>query len=133
MSVNLSGAQLQQPDLVELIASALHDAALRPEHLQLEMTESVLMDDAPHAITILQTLKGLGVRLELTTSARGTRHSRICGAFRVDVLRSTSHSSADWEATTKLRPPPSPSSALPMRSASRRSPRESRRSCSVTA
>ena len=63
MSVNLSGGQLGQRDLVELVASAHHDADLRPEHLQLEMTESVLMDDAANTITILQRLKDLGVLL----------------------------------------------------------------------
>ena len=87
MSVNLSGAQLQQPDLVELIASALHDAALRPEHLQLEMTESVLMDDAPHAITILQTLKGLGVRLGVDDFGTGYSSLSYLRRFPVDVLK----------------------------------------------
>ncbi|MGZ8724339.1 MAG: putative bifunctional diguanylate cyclase/phosphodiesterase, partial [Aeromicrobium sp.] len=64
MSVNLSGRQLGQPDLVELIASALRDADLSPEHLQLEMTEGILMDDTAATLSILQMLRGLGVRLD---------------------------------------------------------------------
>ncbi len=63
MSVNLSGVQLGQPDLVELITSALDEAELKPEHLQLEMTESVLMDDAATTITILQRSRASNVRL----------------------------------------------------------------------
>lgn len=87
MSVNLSGAQLGQPDLVGLIASALHDADLRPEHLQLEMTESVLMDDAATTITILKTLKGLGVRLSVDDFGTGYSSLAYLRRFPVDILK----------------------------------------------
>jgi EAL domain-containing protein (putative c-di-GMP-specific phosphodiesterase class I) len=60
MSVNLSGAQLGHGDLVGLIASSLAAADLKAAHLQLEMTESVLMDDAAATVTILHALKALG-------------------------------------------------------------------------
>jgi diguanylate cyclase (GGDEF)-like protein/PAS domain S-box-containing protein len=87
MSVNLSGGQLGQPDLTELIASALYDAGLKPEHLQLEMTESVLMDDAPATITILTTLKGLGVRLGVDDFGTGYSSLAYLRRFPVDVLK----------------------------------------------
>ena len=60
MSVNLSGGQLSQHDLVELVGSALADADLKPEHLQLEMTESILMGHAATTITILHDAQGTG-------------------------------------------------------------------------
>lgn len=87
MSVNLSGAQLGQPDLVGLIASALHDSGLKPEHLQLEMTESVLMDDAATTITILTTLKGLGVRLAVDDFGTGYSSLAYLRRFPVDILK----------------------------------------------
>jgi diguanylate cyclase (GGDEF)-like protein len=87
MSVNLSGAQLGQSDLIEVIASALRDAGLKPEHLQLEMTESVLMDDAATTITILKTLKGLGVRLGVDDFGTGYSSLAYLRRFPVDVLK----------------------------------------------
>ena len=87
MSVNLSGGQLGQFDLVELIASALHDADLKPEYLQLEMTESVLMDDAATTVTILQRLKGLGVKLGVDDFGTGYSSLAYLRRFPVDVLK----------------------------------------------
>jgi diguanylate cyclase (GGDEF)-like protein len=87
MSVNLSGRQLGQPDLIELIASALDDADLRPEHLQLEMTEGILMDDAAATIGILEMLKGLGVRLDVDDFGTGYSSLAYLKRFPVDVLK----------------------------------------------
>jgi diguanylate cyclase (GGDEF)-like protein/PAS domain S-box-containing protein len=87
MSVNLSGAQLGQRDLVGLIDSALSEARLAPEHLQLEMTESVLMDDAANTITILQRLKDLGVHLGVDDFGTGYSSLAYLKRFPVDVLK----------------------------------------------
>jgi len=87
MSVNLSGGQLGQPDLVEVIASALDDSGLKPEHLQLEMTESVLMDDAAKTITILQTLRELDIRLGVDDFGTGYSSLSYLRRFPVDVLK----------------------------------------------
>jgi Amt family ammonium transporter len=87
MSVNLSGGQLGQPDLNDMIVAALRDADLRPEHLQLEMTESVLMDDASATITILEKLKGLGVALGVDDFGTGYSSLAYLRRFPVDVLK----------------------------------------------
>jgi diguanylate cyclase (GGDEF)-like protein len=87
MSVNLSGGQLGQPDLLDLVASALHDSDLAPEHLQLEMTESVLMDDAATTITILEALKGLDVLLGVDDFGTGYSSLAYLRRFPVDVLK----------------------------------------------
>jgi EAL domain-containing protein (putative c-di-GMP-specific phosphodiesterase class I) len=87
MSVNLSGRQLGQPNLVELVSSALNNADLRPEYLQLEMTESVLMDDAAATVTILQTLKDLGLRLGVDDFGTGYSSLAYLRRFPVDVLK----------------------------------------------
>ena len=87
MSVNLSGGQLGQRDLVDVIGAAHLDAGLRPEHLQLEMTESVLMDDAANTITILQDLKDLGVLLGVDDFGTGYSSLAYLKRFPVDVLK----------------------------------------------
>jgi diguanylate cyclase (GGDEF)-like protein/PAS domain S-box-containing protein len=87
MSVNLSGAQLGQTDLLDLIRSALRDAGLDAEDLQLEMTESVLMDDAATTIKVLQSLKDLGVRLSIDDFGTGYSSLAYLRRFPVDVLK----------------------------------------------
>jgi len=87
MSVNLSGVQFGRPDLVDLISSALRDADLEAEDLQLEMTESVLMDDAPSTVTVLETLHGLGVRLSIDDFGTGYSSLAYLRRFPVDVLK----------------------------------------------
>lgn len=87
MSVNLSGGQLNQAGLPELVASVLGAAGLRPEHLQLEMTESVLMDDAAATTTILQSLKALGVHLGIDDFGTGYSSLAYLRRFPVDVIK----------------------------------------------
>jgi len=87
MSVNLSGRQLGQVDLAEVIGSALRDADLGPEYLELEMTESVLMDDAATTITILQKLKDLGLHLGIDDFGTGYSSLAYLRRFPVDVLK----------------------------------------------
>jgi EAL domain-containing protein (putative c-di-GMP-specific phosphodiesterase class I) len=87
MSVNLSGGQLDQPDLAGLISSALAESGLDPALLQLEMTESVLMDDAAKTVTILRSLKALGVRLGVDDFGTGYSSLAYLKRFPVDVLK----------------------------------------------
>jgi EAL domain-containing protein (putative c-di-GMP-specific phosphodiesterase class I) len=67
ISINLSARQFQQSDLVQTIADALHTTGLLPHSLTLEITESVVMDDAERPMFTLRELKALGVQLLSTT------------------------------------------------------------------
>jgi EAL domain-containing protein (putative c-di-GMP-specific phosphodiesterase class I) len=87
MAVNLSGRQLGQPDLLDLVAGAIAAAGLRPGDLELEMTESVLMDDAPANVSILQSLADLGVRLSIDDFGTGYSSLAYLKRFPVDVLK----------------------------------------------
>jgi EAL domain-containing protein (putative c-di-GMP-specific phosphodiesterase class I) len=87
MSVNLSGVQLGQSDLIEMVATALRESNLRSDRLQLEMTESVLMTDAANTVTILQQLKGLGVKLGIDDFGTGYSSLAYLRRFPVDVLK----------------------------------------------
>ena len=65
LAVNLSARQLQQPDLVDMVAGVLSDSDLKPESLELEITENTTMQDADGAISVLHDLEDLGVRISM--------------------------------------------------------------------
>jgi diguanylate cyclase len=87
IAVNLSAAQFRQKDLVEQIQSALADTGLAPQRLQLELTESTLVDDMDSAVTVMQALKQIGVGLAIDDF--GTGHSSLgyLKRFDVDILK----------------------------------------------
>jgi diguanylate cyclase (GGDEF)-like protein/PAS domain S-box-containing protein len=87
MSINISGGQLDQPDLAELLDAALHDADLRPELVQLEMTEGILMDDAASTFAVLQALKEVGVSLGVDDFGTGYSSLAYLKRFPFDVLK----------------------------------------------
>lgn len=87
ISVNLSAKEFQQPNLVEQITTVLHKIGLAPAMLQLEITESVIMDDAPATLVMLRGLKQLGVRLAIDDFGTGYSSLSYLKRFPVDVLK----------------------------------------------
>ncbi len=87
VSVNLSGRQIAQSDLTTTVANVLATSGLDPSHLILEITESVLMDDAETSITILNGLKRLGVRLGIDDFGTAYSSLRYLRKFPVDILK----------------------------------------------
>ncbi|GIZ52419.1 EAL domain-containing protein [Noviherbaspirillum aridicola] len=71
VAVNLSGRQFKQEDLVESIALVLAEIALEPRHLELELTESVVMSSAEQFISKLEALEDLGVQLSIDDFGTG--------------------------------------------------------------
>ena len=71
MSVNFSGRQLSQPRLVEHVAQTLQDARLEVASLKIEITESVVMENADAALEILRRLRNMGVRLSIDDFGTG--------------------------------------------------------------
>ena len=71
MSVNLSGRQFAQPDLVDEVAGILIESRLAPEALELEITKSVVMDESEVGVRTLRRLRDLGVRLVLDDFGTG--------------------------------------------------------------
>ena len=65
MSVNVSALQFRQPGFVDGVADALREAGLPADGLELELTESILIQDAEDAMQRLQALARLGVRLAI--------------------------------------------------------------------
>ncbi|MDQ3757428.1 MAG: EAL domain-containing protein [Actinomycetota bacterium] len=87
VSVNLSVRQLQHPEIVREVASALRDSGLPGRALVLEITESTLLDDTEAAATRLAELKALGVRMALDDFGTGYSSLSYLGRFPVDILK----------------------------------------------
>jgi diguanylate cyclase (GGDEF)-like protein len=87
MSVNLSGRQLEDPNIVGDVADALADSGLPPSALVLEITETVLMQDTEATITRLAQLKALGVRLAVDDFGTGYSSLRYLRRFPIDILK----------------------------------------------
>jgi len=87
VSVNLSGWQLEQPDVVDEVASALAESGLEPKLLLLELTESLLMHDTEEMITKLAALRTLGTRLAIDDFGTGYSSLRYLQRFPIDALK----------------------------------------------
>ena len=87
ISVNLSAKQFLQPNLVEDIRKLLHELALPPEALKLEITESTVMTDPSGAVEMLQQIKSLGIRLAIDDFGTGYSSLSYLHRFPLDTLK----------------------------------------------
>jgi diguanylate cyclase (GGDEF)-like protein/PAS domain S-box-containing protein len=87
ISVNLSGRQVQRPEVIKEIVDAVDAAGLDPQSLILELTESVLLADIQPVARTLQELRGLGFRLALDDFGTGYSSLGHLRDFPVDILK----------------------------------------------
>ena len=87
IAVNLSPRQLADRGLVADVRGALAASGLSPETLTLEITESVLVDDAGGAVARLSELKETGVRLAIDDFGIGYSSLSALGSLPVDTLK----------------------------------------------
>ncbi len=87
VSVNVSVRQFREPDLREQIAAILAETQLDPATLQLEITESVLMDDVEAVAVLLTSLKKLGVGLKIDDFGTGYASLKSLSRLPFDVLK----------------------------------------------
>ena len=85
MSINVSALQFQQVDFVDSVARALAEVGLEPQWLELELTESILIQDAQEALHRLQALAELGVKLAIDDF--GTGYSSLAYLKRFPISR----------------------------------------------
>jgi diguanylate cyclase (GGDEF)-like protein/PAS domain S-box-containing protein len=85
--VNLSMRQLEDPNLISDIRSALNDSGLSPDLLELELTESMIMHNAERAVRILTEVKALGVRLAIDDFGTGYSSLAQLKRFPIDTLK----------------------------------------------
>jgi len=87
MAVNLSSVQFRQPDLEVRIASVLEETGLDPSGLELELTESILLQDADATIETLRTVKEMGIHLSIDDFGTGYSSLSYIKRFPVDALK----------------------------------------------
>jgi diguanylate cyclase (GGDEF)-like protein/PAS domain S-box-containing protein len=87
MSVNISPAQFRQPDLVQVVRSALRESGLPPHRLELEVTESVLIQQPDAAAKLLSDLKSLGVRVAMDDFGTGYSSLSYLQRFQFDKIK----------------------------------------------
>jgi EAL domain-containing protein (putative c-di-GMP-specific phosphodiesterase class I) len=87
MSINLSGKQFAQKDLVENIRKIIRDAQIEPEYIRLEITESIVMENASAAIDTLKQLKAIGVQLSIDDFGTGYSSLSYLHRFPFDILK----------------------------------------------
>ena len=87
VAVNLSAIQFQQEDLAGSIEKILSDSGIDPERLELELTESVVMQDARKADNILSRLSRVGIKLAIDDFGTGYSSLSYLKRFAVDRLK----------------------------------------------
>ncbi len=87
ISVNLSGAEIADPDLLQQVTSLVRTAGINPANLALEVTESQLIEHPDLAADMLQRLKELGVRVYLDDFGTGYSSLSYLQSFPVEMLK----------------------------------------------
>ncbi|MCU5774514.1 EAL domain-containing protein [Erwiniaceae bacterium BAC15a-03b] len=87
VSVNLSPLQFKNSELVSVVEAALKESGLEPHRLELEITESVLLDDSLGNLRVLQQLKSLGVLIALDDFGTGYSSLSYLRSFPFDKIK----------------------------------------------
>jgi diguanylate cyclase (GGDEF)-like protein len=87
MAVNLSTRQFRQKDLAAEISAALRDTGLAPGDLELELTESSIMDNLVSAATVLAELEGLGITIAVDDFGTGYSSLSYLKTFSIHCLK----------------------------------------------
>ena len=94
VAVNLSASQFKGRNLVQLVVNALASSGLAPDRLDLEITETVLLQDEANTLAVLNQLREIGIRISLDDFGTGFHHLLMYEIFPSTRSRSTGHSYA---------------------------------------
>lgn len=87
VAVNISGVQFHRADIVNLVSSVLRETKLGPQFLELEITESVFMENTQVAINILDQLHSLGVEISVDDFGTGYSSLSYLRRFPIDRIK----------------------------------------------
>jgi len=87
VTVNLSGNQFRQKNLAETIDKVLYNTGLDPQYLELELTESIIMQGEETTITMLNKLKAMGIRLSIDDFGTGYSSLSYLKRFPLDTIK----------------------------------------------
>jgi diguanylate cyclase (GGDEF)-like protein/PAS domain S-box-containing protein len=98
LAVNIAPSEFHYGDLPRIVASALSQSGLDPARLEIEVTESVLVDEPERAIAVLTQLRALGVTLSMGNSGCGRSSLNYLRLFRFDNIKIDSSFLPDLDA-----------------------------------
>lgn len=87
VAVNIAGQQIKRPDFLAMVDAVLQETAMPARHLELEFTESVLMDEPGHTTIILQELKNRGIHLSVDDFGTGFSSLTYLRHFPIDRIK----------------------------------------------
>lgn len=87
LSVNLSGRQFMQPNLVDMVRQILEETGVDPRYLELELTESMLMSDAHETIEKLHDFRSIGLTLSIDDFGTGYSSLAYLKKFPIQTLK----------------------------------------------
>jgi diguanylate cyclase (GGDEF)-like protein/PAS domain S-box-containing protein len=87
VAVNLSPAQMRSPNLIPTIVNALAASGVQPHRLEMEITETVLMQDTDANLSVLHKLRALGVRIALDDFGTGYSSLNYLRSFPFDKIK----------------------------------------------
>ncbi len=87
VSVNVSSRQFRKQNFIDVVHAAIEDAGIPAEYLELELTESLLLDHSSHAIEIMQNLKVIGVKLSIDDFGTGYSSLSYLKRLPIDFLK----------------------------------------------
>jgi diguanylate cyclase (GGDEF)-like protein len=87
VSVNLSGKQILDPQLPDIVAGSLKQTGLDAKYLEVELTESILMERQKTTLTTLHTLREMGIRIALDDFGTGYSSLSYLNSLPVDTLK----------------------------------------------
>jgi diguanylate cyclase (GGDEF)-like protein len=87
VAVNLSARQFQQKDLVKTIAKVLDETGLEPDYLEIEITESIAIQDVDFTISVLNSLRSMGIHISMDDFGTGYSSLWSLKRFPLDKLK----------------------------------------------
>lgn len=87
VSVNVSSRQFRNENFVSLVKDVINEAGIGPEYLELELTESLLVDNTERAIGIMHELRDLGVKLSIDDFGTGYSSLSYLKRLPIDYLK----------------------------------------------
>ena len=87
IAINISALQFQRGDLISTITKALSHTQYDPKYLELEITESIMMNNVQSVLADISVLKGLGIRLSIDDFGTGYSSLSYLKRFDVDKLK----------------------------------------------
>jgi diguanylate cyclase (GGDEF)-like protein/PAS domain S-box-containing protein len=87
IAVNVSAHQFKQPGFIDLVKEVITESSINPSQLELELTESMLIDNVEHTLDVLTRLRTMGVRMAIDDFGTGYSSLNYLKQFPVDTLK----------------------------------------------